>query len=162
MTSWRRLAAALAALMAAGLTGCSPSAAPATRAPAPAAAGRPAAGTAAMEEYLAGLASAGRFSGTVLVDRDGRVLLNAGYGLADRATGVRNGPQTIFQVGSVTKQFTAMAIAILAARGRLALAGRACAYLPRCPPAWGPITIAELLTHTSGIANWSSWPTNGP
>lgn len=156
MTSWRGLAIALAALMAAA--GCSPSTAPATRA----AAGRPAADTAAMAEYLAGLASAGRFSGTVLVARDGRVLLNAGYGLADRATGVRNGPQTIFQVGSVTKQFTAMAIAILATRGRLALAGRACTYLPRCPPAWAPITIAELLTHTSGIANWSSWPINGP
>ena len=132
MTSWRDLAVALAALTAAA--GCSPSAALATRPPAPTAAGRPAAGTAAIEEYLAGLASAGRFSGTVLVARDGRVLLNAGYGLADRAARVRNGPQTIFQVGSVTKQFTAMAIAILAARGRLVLAGRACTYLPRCWP----------------------------
>ena len=160
MTSWRDLAVALAALTAAA--GCSPSAALATRPPAPTAAGRPAAGTAAIEEYLAGLASAGRFSGTVLVARDGRVLLNAGYGLADRAARVRNGPQTIFQIGSVTKQFTAMAIAILAARGRLVLAGRACTYLPRCPPAWGPITIDELLTHTSGIANWSSWPLTGP
>ena len=97
MTRWRDLAVALAALTAAA--GCSHSAAPATRPPAPTAAGRPAAGTAAIEEYLAGLASAGRFSGTVLVARDGRVLLNAGYGLADRAARVRNGPQTIFQVG---------------------------------------------------------------
>jgi CubicO group peptidase (beta-lactamase class C family) len=115
-----------------------------------------------MAEYLAGLASSGRFSGTVLVARQGRVLLDAGYGLADRAARVHNGPETIFQVGSVTKQFTAMAIAILAAQGRLRLAGRACAYLPRCPPAWRPITIVELLTHTSGIANWSSWPITGP
>ena len=160
MTSWRDLAVALAALTAAA--GCSPSAALATRPPAPTAAGRPAAGAAGMEDYLTGLASAGRFSGTVLVARDERVLLNAGYGLADRAAGVRNGPQTIFQVGSVTKQFTAMAIAILAARGRLVLAGRACTYLPRCPPAWGPITIDELLTHTSGIADWSSWRLTGP
>jgi CubicO group peptidase (beta-lactamase class C family) len=105
-----------------------------------------------MAGYLGGLASSGRFSGTVLIAQDGRVLLDAGYGLADRAARVRNGPGTIFQVGSVTKQFTAMAIAILAARGRLRLAGQACAYLPRCPPAWGPITIAELLDHTSGIA----------
>jgi CubicO group peptidase (beta-lactamase class C family) len=117
---------------------------------------------AAMGEYMGRLASSGRFSGTVLVARDGRVLLDAGYGLADRAGRVRNGPGTIFQVGSVTKQFTAMAIAVLAARGRLRLAGRACAYLPRCPPAWGPITIAELLDHTSGVPNWSSWRITGP
>jgi CubicO group peptidase (beta-lactamase class C family) len=98
----------------------------------------------------------------VLVARNGKVLLDAGYGLADRANRVSNEQGTIFQVGSVTKQFTAMAIAILARQGRLHLAGRACAYLPRCPPAWRPITIAELLTHTSGIADWSSWPVNSP
>jgi CubicO group peptidase (beta-lactamase class C family) len=115
-----------------------------------------------MAEYLGGLAASGRFTGTVLVARHGQVLLDAGYGLADRAARVRNGPGTIFQVGSVTKQFTAMAVAILAGQGRLRLAGRACAYLPRCPAAWRPITIAELLTHTSGIANWSSWPITGP
>ena len=115
-----------------------------------------------MAEYLGWLAASGRFSGTALVARNGKVLLDAGYGLADRANRVFNGPGTIFQVGSGTKQFTAMAIAILARQGRLHLAGRACAYLPRCPPAWRPITIAELLTHTSGIANWSSWPVNSP
>ena len=114
-------------------------------------------GAAAMERYLAGLTAAGRFSGTVLVARGGHVLLRNGYGLADRATRVPNDPGTVFQIGSVTKQFTAMAIAMLAAQGRLRLTGRACAYLPGCPRSWQPVTIAELLTHTSGIANWSTW-----
>ena len=115
-----------------------------------------------MASYLDSLASSGEFSGTVLVARAGQVLLDAGYGLADRATHTPNGPATIFQVGSVTKQFTAMAIAILAQQGRLRMAGRACDYLHGCPPAWRAITIVELLTHTSGIANWSTWRLTGP
>ena len=115
-----------------------------------------------MARYLVGLAAAGKFSGAVLVARRGQVLIDAGYGLADRATRTANGPGTIFQVGSVTKQFTAMAIAILAGEGRLRLDGRVCAYLPGCPPAWRLVTVAELLTHTSGIADWSSWRLAGP
>lgn len=163
VTGLRGCAIALAAAaVAAGLTaGCSHGSRPASQATflAP---GRPAGNATAMAAYLGGLAASGRFTGTVLVARDGRVLLDAGYGLADRAAGTPNRPATIFQVGSVTKQFTAMAIAILAQQGRLRLAGLACAYLPSCPPAWRRITITELLTHTSGIANWSSWRLTGP
>ena len=158
VTGPRSHAVALAtAAVAAGLAaGCSHAGSPAPSATPPAP-GRPAGNVTAVAAYLGGLAASGRFTGTVLVARDGRVLLDAGYGLADRAARTPNRPATIFQVGSVTKQFTAMAIAILAQQGRLRLAGRACAYLPSCPPAWRRITIAELLTHTSGIANWSSW-----
>ena len=123
---------------------------------------RPVAGPASIAHYLDGLALSGGFSGTVLVARRGQVLLDAGYGLADRATRTANGPATIFQIGSVTKQFTAMAIAILAQQGKLRPAGRACDYLPDCPPSWLPITIVELLTHTSGIADWSTWNLTGP
>jgi CubicO group peptidase (beta-lactamase class C family) len=123
---------------------------------------RPVARPGPITSYLDGLASSGQFSGTVLVARSGRVLLDAGYGLADRATSTPNGPATIFQIGSVTKQFTAMAIAILARQGKVRLEGRACGYLPGCPSSWRSITIAELLTHTSGIANWSTWNLTGP
>ena len=122
----------------------------------------PIAGPASIAGHLDGLASSGQFSGAVLVARSGHVLLDAGYGLADRATRTRNGPATIFQVGSVTKQFTAMAIAILAQQGKLRLNGQACDYLPGCPRSWRPITIVELLTHTSGITNWSAWHLTGP
>jgi CubicO group peptidase (beta-lactamase class C family) len=120
------------------------------------------AASAAMAHYLDRLASTGRFSGAVLVARDGHVLLDAGYGLADRATRTLNAPGTIFQIGSVTKQFTAMAIAILAASGRLRLDAPACEYLPGCPPSWKAISLTELLTHTSGIEDWSAWHLTGP
>ena len=91
---------------------------------------------ASMAGYLDGLAASGQFTGTVLAARSGQVLLDAGYGLADRATRTLNGPATIFQIGSVTKQFTAMAIAILAQRGDLRLNAQACGYLPGCPRSW--------------------------
>ncbi|HEX4661574.1 MAG TPA: serine hydrolase domain-containing protein, partial [Streptosporangiaceae bacterium] len=81
---------------------------------------------------------------------------------ADRATRTPNAPGTIFQIGSVTKQFTAMAIAILAASGRLRLDAPACEYLPGCPPSWKAISLTELLTHTSGIEDWSAWHLTGP
>jgi CubicO group peptidase (beta-lactamase class C family) len=139
-----------------------PSASRLSSAPAGPALTRPVEGPASIARYLDGLAASGQFSGTVLIARSGRVLLDAGYGLADRAAGTPNGPATIFQVGSVTKQFTAMAIAILAQQGQVRLDGPACDYLPSCPPSWRPITIVELLTHTSGIADWSSWHVTGP
>lgn len=116
----------------------------------------------AMARYLNGLARAGQFSGTVLVARGGHALVDAGYGLADRAAKTANSPATIFQVGSVTKQFTAMAILMLAAERRLRLESYACQYLPGCPRSWRPLTITELLTHTSGIADWSSWRLTRP
>ena len=151
VTGLRGLAVALATVtVAAGLAaGCSHGGSPAPQATPPAPR-RPAGNATAMAAYLGRLAASGRFTGAVLVARDGRVLLDAGYGLADRAARTPNRPATIFQVGSVTKQFTAMAIAILAQQGQLRLAGAACAYLPSCPPAWRRITITELLTHTSG------------
>lgn len=158
--------AGLAAAAAVGLvTACTQAAAPRQAPASPAArSASPSspAPAAVMARYLDGLTAAGKFSGTVLVARGGQVLIDTGYGLADRATQAANGPGTVFQVGSVTKQFTAMAIAMLAAAGRLRLDGRACDYLPDCPPSWRPVTIAELLTHTSGIANWSSWRLTGP
>src|SRR5215469_2030939 len=120
------------------------------------------AGRAPMVSYLDGLAASGQFSGTVLVARAGQVLLDAGYGLADRVTRTPNGPATIFQIGSITKQFTAMAVVILAQQRKLRLDEPACDYLPGCPSSWRPITIAELLTHTSGIADWSTWNLTGP
>jgi CubicO group peptidase (beta-lactamase class C family) len=123
---------------------------------------RPVAGPASMASYLDRLAASSRFSGTVLVARAGQVLLDGGYGMANRVTRTPNSPATIFQIGSVTKQFTAMAVAILAQQRKLRLDGPACEYLPGCPASWRPITIAELLTHTSGIADWSTWNLTGP
>nr|MBF6590949.1 beta-lactamase family protein [Ktedonobacterales bacterium] len=110
------------------------------------------AAAAGIDAYLERQALARRFSGAALVAaRGGRVLLSKGYGLADAAAGIPNTARTRFRIGSLTKQFTAMAILLLRERGRLRVSDAVCRYLARCPAAWRPITIEELLTHTSGI-----------
>jgi CubicO group peptidase (beta-lactamase class C family) len=95
------------------------------------------------------------FSGTILVAQKGKVLINQGYGLADRELEVPNTPQTKFAIGSMTKAFTAMGIMILQEGGKLAVEDPVCNYIADCPAAWQPITLHHLLTHTSGIPNFS-------
>ncbi len=92
-----------------------------------------------------------QFSGSVLIAQDGQVLFKKGYGMADWTHHIPNTPHTKFHVGSLTKQFTAMALMILQERGRLHVHDALCRYLPHCPAAWRPLTIHHLLTHTSGI-----------
>ncbi|HET7012040.1 MAG TPA: serine hydrolase domain-containing protein [Anaerolineales bacterium] len=91
------------------------------------------------------------FSGSVLIAQDGEVLLSRGYGSADRKLGISNTPHTRFFIGSVSKQFTAMAILILQSQGRLNVQDYICRYIEDCPAAWEDITIHHLLTHTSGM-----------
>lgn len=94
------------------------------------------------------------FSGAVLIAQDDHILLNQGYGYADRRRLITNTPQTRFRLGSVSKQFTAMAILILQARGQLNVQDRISRYLDDCPTAWMAITIHQLLTHSSGMADY--------
>jgi len=103
-----------------------------------------------------------RFSGSVLIARGGKVLFSKGYGMADWQHQLPNTPHTKFHVASLTKQFTAMAILILQEQGKLHVQDHACTYVPDCPPAWQPITIHELLTHTSGIPTLINPPTTLP
>jgi CubicO group peptidase (beta-lactamase class C family) len=104
-----------------------------------------------LDEILSRMAADETFSGSVLITQDGEVLLSRGYGSADRELGISNTPQTRFRLGSVTKQFTAMAILILQSQGRLNVQDPICSYIEDCPAAWEDITIHHLLTHTSGI-----------
>lgn len=99
-----------------------------------------------------------QFSGSVLVARDGRILLSKGYGLANHEWKIPNSPQTRFRLGSITKQFTAMAVLLLEQQGKLKVADPVCKYVESCPAAWQPITIHHLLTHTSGIPNFTAFP----
>lgn len=94
-------------------------------------------------------------SGTILVAQDGEILISRGYGLADREHEIPNTAQTKFEIGSITKSFTAMAIMILEERGLLNVADSICKYLSACPEAWEPVMIHHLLNHTSGIRNYS-------
>jgi CubicO group peptidase (beta-lactamase class C family) len=107
---------------------------------------------------LANMTSQEVLSGSVLISQHGQVLLSKGYGLADRAQKTPNGPQTRFAIASNTKQFTAAAILLLEVQGKLKLTDGICTYIPDCPSAWSVITIKELLTHTSGIPDYTALP----
>ncbi len=93
------------------------------------------------------------FMGSVLVAQQGKVLFSKSYGWADLEWNVPNSPTTRFQIASVTKQFTAAAILLLEERGKLKTGDLVKKYLPDAPPAWDKITIYNLLTMTSGIAD---------
>ncbi|HSB65803.1 MAG TPA: serine hydrolase domain-containing protein [Anaerolineales bacterium] len=106
-----------------------------------------------IDAYLSQTSEDGTFSGSVLIAEKGQVLLSRGYGLADREQKITNSPQTRFRLGSITKQFTAMAIMILQSQGKLSVQDPICVYIPSCYAAWEDITIHHLLTHTSGLSS---------
>ena len=98
------------------------------------------------------------FSGTVLVARDGHVLFQKPYGLANRENDVPNKLETKFRLGSITKQFTAMGVMILVERGKIRISDLVCDYIDNCPEAWNGITLRHLLNHASGIPNFTALP----
>ena len=99
------------------------------------------------------------FNGSALVSKKGEVLYAKGIGMADEATNVANTPETRFRIGSLTKQFTAMGILILEARGLVKPSDPMCGFLDTCPNGWEAITIEHLLGHTSGIADFTEQST---
>ena len=88
------------------------------------------------------------------VVRDGRVILERGYGYASLEHSVRITPGTVFDVASVSKQVTGLAVAMLADRGRIRLTDDVRTYIPELHDFGRPITINHLLHHTSGIRDW--------
>lgn len=109
-----------------------------------------------MEQIVQSYVTAGTFMGTVLVARDGNVVLDKAYGMANLELDVPNTPDTKFRLGSITKQFTAASILLLEERGKLKIDDRVKTYLPDAPASWDRITVRNLLTHTSGIPNFTS------
>ncbi|MGE5813976.1 MAG: serine hydrolase domain-containing protein [Acidobacteriota bacterium] len=91
----------------------------------------------------------------IAVVKDGQVLKIEGYGLANVEHQVPVTPETIFQSGSLGKQFTAAGIMLLVQDGNLALADPITKFFPDAPATWQPITIRHLLTHTSGIPDYT-------
>jgi len=91
------------------------------------------------------------YSGSVLVAKGGKIVLEKGYGLADREQRILNKPNTLFNVASVSKVFTAAAILQLEEKGRLKTSDRIDKYLGVFPYAKSEATIHHLLTHTSGL-----------
>src|SRR5688572_30059862 len=95
----------------------------------------------------------------------GRSVLERAYGMADLEREAANKADTIFEAGSVSKQFTAAAVLLLARDGKLSLDDPVRTYVPELPAyAEGPITIRHMLTHTSGLRDWgevaaiAGWP----
>ncbi|MBN7820541.1 serine hydrolase domain-containing protein [Bowmanella yangjiangensis] len=97
------------------------------------------------------------FSGSVMMVKNGEILLSRGFGLADRGKNTENRANTGFLIGSVTKQFTAMAMLILQERGQLSLDDPLSLYLPDFPKA-EKITLTNLLNMSSGIVNYTALP----
>lgn len=87
----------------------------------------------------------------IAVVKDGVVIKAGGYGVADRKTGTAVTPDTVFKIASVSKQFVASGIMVLAQDGRLTLGDPVGRHLPDTPESWAGITIRHLLTHTSGL-----------
>ena len=108
-----------------------------------------------MDQVIRASADQDAFSGSVLVARNGEVLLDRGYGLANREWGVANAGDTRFRLASVSKQFTAAAVMILKERGLVDLDAPVKTWLPDAPAAWDGVTARRLLNHTAGLPDFT-------
>ncbi len=111
--------------------------------------------TARLDAYLTDLTERDLFSGSLLLAREGETLFERAYGLANRDDGIPNRPDTMFDLGSITKIFTKTAIGQLVRDGKLALDDTVLDHLPDYPnhAIGGKITVAHLLDHTSGLGD---------
>jgi CubicO group peptidase (beta-lactamase class C family) len=91
---------------------------------------------------------------SLLVLKDGEAVVRRGYGRADLEQGIEAGPATDYRLASVSKQFTAAAILLLAQDGKLGIDDPVRKWLPSLPPAAAAITLRHLLTHTSGLVDY--------
>ena len=108
-----------------------------------------------LDDVLKGYEKNRAYMGTALVAKDGKVVLEKGYGMADAELNVANQPATKFRLGSITKQFTATSILQLEEQGKLSVTDVACKFIDSCPDAWKAITVHQLLSHTSGIPSYT-------
>ena len=112
--------------------------------------------TARMEQVIDTYAKNRTFMGAVLVAKGDALVLNKGYGFSNLEFAILNGPANRFRIGSLTKQFTAASILLLEERGKLSTSDSIRKHMPGAPAAWDAITIHHLLTHTSGIPNFTA------
>jgi CubicO group peptidase (beta-lactamase class C family) len=108
------------------------------------------------DDYLNQQMQEHRIPGAALVViKGGQVIKTATYGLADLEQNVPVKPETVFEIGSITKQFTAAGILLLAQDGKLSVDDKISLHLKELPHAWTNITVRHLLSHTSGIKNYT-------
>jgi len=106
------------------------------------------------DQYLGRITPFG-FSGTLLVAKNEKVVINKGYGLATREKGIPNTAETVFSIGSITKQFTATAIMTLEMHDKLKTEDTIDGYFANVPKDKKQVTLHHLLTHTAGIINYT-------
>jgi CubicO group peptidase (beta-lactamase class C family) len=114
-----------------------------------------------IEQIIQSYVTGHQFMGSVLIAKGDQILFDKGYGYANLEWQIPNGPDAKFRLGSATKQFTAACILLLEERGKLKTDDLVKKYLPDAPASWDKITIYHLLTHTSGIPDFTSFPDYG-
>ena len=117
--------------------------------------------TTELRSYFSRLSKDHGLSGTVLVARRGRVLLDQGYGFANRAGHIPNQADSAYGIGGVTQVLSSTALLSAASLGEVRLSDPICPFLPSCPAAWKIITIKMLLDGTSYIPGGNGWGTPG-
>jgi CubicO group peptidase (beta-lactamase class C family) len=108
--------------------------------------------------YMQACVKVENFNGSVLVCKDNETVFRNGYGMANFEHDISNTTETKFRIGSITKQFTAMAIMILEEHGKLKVEDHVSEYIAGAPEVWADVTIHHLLTHTSGVPSFTSMP----
>jgi CubicO group peptidase (beta-lactamase class C family) len=91
------------------------------------------------------------YSGSILIEMGGEIVLRKAYGFADRSRGIANRPDAVFDIGSMSKQFTAAAVLVLQQEGKVSVTDAIGKLLPDVPADKKEITVQQLLTHTAGL-----------
>ena len=111
-----------------------------------------------IDAVMAEVYKPGEPGAAIIVRKDGKTIFRKGYGMADLELGVPVAPDMIFRLGSITKQFTAVSVLMLAEQGQLGLQDEITKFLPDYPTQGRKITVEHLLTHTSGIQSYTEMP----
>ena len=111
-----------------------------------------------MDQIVRSYSDSHQFMGSVLVAQGDKVVFEKSYGNANLEWNIPDDSLTKFRIGSMTKQFTAASILLLEERGKLSTDDYVKKYMPDAPATWDKITIYNLLTHTSGIPSFTSFP----
>ena len=108
-----------------------------------------------VEDYVQGVMKERKIPGiALLVVQDNKVVLSKGYGFSNVELQVPVKPETVFQSGSMGKQFTAAAVMMLVEEGKIGLEDPLTKYFPEAPAAWKNVTVRQLLSHTGGFTDY--------
>ncbi|MEQ1761649.1 MAG: serine hydrolase [Pyrinomonadaceae bacterium] len=111
-----------------------------------------------VDEYMNARLAAKNVGGSIMIAKNGQMIVSKGFGLADVAANTPIYGDTKFRIGSITKQFTAASILLLQEDGKLNVEDPFCNYMESCPDAWKPVTIRNLATMSSGIPSFTGLP----